>query len=65
MYILCQDTHTLSCFQMESREITRLFRVLRTIKEIAKDRHYTVSPSELNMTLDDFKLTHVRGGSVE
>lgn len=39
----------------DEREIARLHRVNRTIKELVRDRGYEVSEEEINITLSEFK----------
>lgn len=48
-----------------SREIQRIWRIQKTIKEICNDRQYTVAQSELEMTLEEFKVEHVKNGQIE
>ncbi|KAI8847642.1 RNA polymerase [Chytridium lagenaria] len=49
----------------EDREVSRLWRVYRTIHEVVHDRGYIVSERELTYTLDEFKNQHFRGGIID
>jgi hypothetical protein len=51
--------------KMDSREITRLWRVYKTVHEMVSDRGYLVAKSELEMSLEDFKQTYTTGGVIE
>jgi DNA-directed RNA polymerase I, II, and III subunit RPABC1 len=50
---------------MENKEVSRLWRVYKTIHEMVSDRGYLVSKSELEMPLDQFKDQYGSGGQVE
>ncbi|EFP80556.1 DNA-directed RNA polymerases II 24 kDa polypeptide (RNA polymerase II subunit 5) [Puccinia graminis f. sp. tritici] len=41
----------------DDREVSRLHRVNRTIKELVRDRGYEVSDAEINVSLDEFKAS--------
>ncbi|KAJ3190363.1 DNA-directed RNA polymerases II 24 kDa polypeptide (RNA polymerase II subunit 5) [Gaertneriomyces sp. JEL0708] len=47
------------------REAARLWRVWKTVHELVKDRGYSVSDRELELSLDEFKATHIRGDVVD
>ncbi|KAJ3411961.1 DNA-directed RNA polymerases II 24 kDa polypeptide (RNA polymerase II subunit 5) [Chytridiales sp. JEL 0842] len=49
----------------EDREVARLWRVFRTIHELVNDRGYLVGENELNISLEDFKNEHLRGGLID
>ncbi|KAJ1978711.1 DNA-directed RNA polymerases II 24 kDa polypeptide (RNA polymerase II subunit 5) [Dimargaris verticillata] len=49
----------------DSRQVSRLWRVYRTIHQMVDDRGYLVSYSELNMDLDAFRAQYARGGAVD
>lgn len=48
-----------------SREIQRLWRIQKTMKEICNDRQYIVAQSELDMTIDDFRQAHLKSGQID
>jgi DNA-directed RNA polymerase I, II, and III subunit RPABC1 len=52
-------------FEMENREIIRLWRVYKTVHEMVSDRGYLVAKSELEMSLEDFKQTYTTAGVIE
>ncbi|KAJ3363638.1 DNA-directed RNA polymerases II 24 kDa polypeptide (RNA polymerase II subunit 5) [Allomyces arbusculus] len=47
------------------RDVTRLYRVHKTIFQMMVDRGYVVQEDLLNMTLDDFRARHAPNGSVQ
>lgn len=49
----------------EDREVSRLWRVYRTIHEMVADRGYLVGDNELNMSLDHFKAQHMRSTVID
>ena len=49
----------------EDKQIVRLWRVHKTVHEMVNDRGFSVSQTELSMSLDDFKLTYARNGSID
>ncbi|KAG0145129.1 hypothetical protein CROQUDRAFT_133931 [Cronartium quercuum f. sp. fusiforme G11] len=49
----------------EDREISRLHRVNRTIKELVRDRGYEVSEHEINISLADFRSEKLSSGMVD
>ncbi|CAO1614520.1 unnamed protein product [Sympodiomycopsis kandeliae] len=49
----------------DDREISRLWRVNRTIHELVKDRGFLVADHEINMSLDEFKATFASSGAVD
>lgn len=46
------------------REVTRLWRVHKTIHQLVHDRGYIVSQAELEMTLQEFVSTFAPTGSI-
>ncbi|EGF80785.1 hypothetical protein BATDEDRAFT_88106 [Batrachochytrium dendrobatidis JAM81] len=49
----------------EDREVSKLWRVYRTIHEMVSHRGYLVSKAELEMSLDDFRYTYTKGGIID
>ncbi|KAH9250721.1 hypothetical protein BASA81_011437 [Batrachochytrium salamandrivorans] len=49
----------------EDREVSRLWRVYRTIHEMVSHRGYMVSKAELEMSLEDFRQTYTKGGIID
>jgi DNA-directed RNA polymerases I, II, and III subunit RPABC1 len=50
---------------MASDELTRLFRVRRTICELLQERKYNVSDENLNMTIENFRDNYSRDGNID
>jgi DNA-directed RNA polymerases I, II, and III subunit RPABC1 len=50
---------------MQNQEISRLWRVYRTVHEMVSDRGFLVSKSELEMPLDQFKGQYTTSGVIE
>jgi DNA-directed RNA polymerase I, II, and III subunit RPABC1 len=51
--------------EAQQREISRLWRVYKTVHEMVRDRGYLVAKSELEMGLDEFKQTYTTAGAIE
>ena len=54
-------------FEMDvsaDREVTRLWRIHKTIHQLVHDRGYVVSQAELDMTLQEFTDTYAPSGSI-
>ncbi|KAH9814632.1 DNA-directed RNA polymerase II subunit E [Melampsora americana] len=49
----------------EDREVSRLHRVNRTIKELVRDRGYEVTEDEIRISLNDFKMQKLSSGIVD
>ncbi|KAJ1899898.1 DNA-directed RNA polymerases II 24 kDa polypeptide (RNA polymerase II subunit 5) [Kickxella alabastrina] len=49
----------------DSREISRMWRVYRTVHQMCKDRNYLVAASELDRSLDDFRAQFAPSGKVD
>ncbi|PWN27766.1 putative 25 kd subunit of DNA-directed RNA polymerases I, II and III [Jaminaea rosea] len=49
----------------DERQISRLWRVNRTIHELVKDRGFLVADNEIDMSLDQFKQDFASSGSVD
>ncbi|KAJ2373617.1 DNA-directed RNA polymerases II 24 kDa polypeptide (RNA polymerase II subunit 5) [Coemansia sp. RSA 2607] len=49
----------------DSREITRMWRVYRTIHQMCRDRGYLIAASDLNRTLDEFRSQFASSGKVD
>ncbi|KAK9720630.1 DNA-directed RNA polymerases II 24 kDa polypeptide (RNA polymerase II subunit 5) [Basidiobolus ranarum] len=49
----------------DQREVAKLWRVYRTIHQLAHDRGYLVSQAELDMDLEQFKNMYARAGMVD
>ncbi|CAO1637978.1 unnamed protein product [Parajaminaea phylloscopi] len=49
----------------DEREISRLWRVNKTIHELVKDRGFLVAQHEIDMSLDDFKSEFAPNGSID
>ncbi|KAI9208673.1 RNA polymerase Rpb5, C-terminal domain-containing protein [Polychytrium aggregatum] len=49
----------------EDREIARLHKVFRTIRELVRDRGYLVSTAELEMSLDEFRETYSKNRHID
>ncbi|KAJ2719435.1 DNA-directed RNA polymerases II 24 kDa polypeptide (RNA polymerase II subunit 5) [Coemansia sp. Benny D115] len=49
----------------DSREITRMWRVYRTIHQMCRDRNYLVASSDLDRTLEDFRNQFAPSGKVD
>ncbi|KAI8898956.1 RNA polymerase [Globomyces pollinis-pini] len=49
----------------ENRDISRLWRVYRTVHEMVLDRKYRVSKTELDISLDEFRSLYSHGGSID
>ncbi|KAI9102815.1 RNA polymerase [Phlyctochytrium arcticum] len=47
------------------REAARLWRVFRTVGEMVRDRGYVLGQTELEMSLDEFKMSKVSAGVVD
>lgn len=45
--------------QENERNISRLWRTFRTVKEMVRDRGYFVTQEEIDMSLEDFKAKHL------
>lgn len=43
---------------LSEEEITRLYRIRRTVMQMLRDRDYLVTESEINMTKEQFKSTY-------
>ncbi|KAI9471658.1 DNA-directed RNA polymerases II 24 kDa polypeptide (RNA polymerase II subunit 5) [Coemansia sp. RSA 989] len=51
--------------ESDAREITRMWRVYRTIHQMCRDRNYLVASSDLNYTLDQFRTQFAPSGKVD
>ncbi|KAJ2160724.1 DNA-directed RNA polymerases II 24 kDa polypeptide (RNA polymerase II subunit 5) [Coemansia sp. RSA 552] len=49
----------------DSREVTRLWRVYRTVHQMCKDRNYLVASSDLSRSLDEFRTQFAPNGKVD
>ncbi|KAJ2486181.1 DNA-directed RNA polymerases II 24 kDa polypeptide (RNA polymerase II subunit 5) [Coemansia sp. RSA 2050] len=49
----------------DAREITRLWRVYRTVHQMCHDRNYLVASSDLDRSLDKFKSEYAPNGKVD
>ncbi|KAJ2345172.1 DNA-directed RNA polymerases II 24 kDa polypeptide (RNA polymerase II subunit 5) [Coemansia sp. RSA 2618] len=49
----------------DAREVTRMWRVYRTVHQMCKDRHYLVANSDLSRTLDQFRAEFAPSGKVD
>ncbi|KAJ2752846.1 DNA-directed RNA polymerases II 24 kDa polypeptide (RNA polymerase II subunit 5) [Coemansia aciculifera] len=49
----------------DAREITRLWRVYRTVHQLSKDRNYLVASADLERSLDKFKAEYAPNGKVD
>ncbi|KAI9505322.1 DNA-directed RNA polymerases II 24 kDa polypeptide (RNA polymerase II subunit 5) [Coemansia spiralis] len=49
----------------DSRDITRMWRVYRTVHQMCKDRNYLVANSDLDRTLDQFRTEYAPAGKVD
>lgn len=49
----------------EDREVSRLHRVNRTIKELVRDRGYEVTEDEIKISLNDFRMQKLSSGIVD
>ncbi|KAJ2326812.1 DNA-directed RNA polymerases II 24 kDa polypeptide (RNA polymerase II subunit 5) [Coemansia sp. RSA 2681] len=49
----------------DAREITRLWRVYRTVHQMCKDRNYLVASTDLDRPLDNFKAEYAPSGKVD
>lgn len=41
---------------MEAEDVTRLFRVWRTLHQMLRDRGYLIDPDQLELSMDEFKV---------
>ena len=48
-----------------SEEISRLWRVYKTVHEMVSDRGYLVSKNELELPIEDFTDTYSTAGLIE
>lgn len=49
----------------EDRQVARLWRVSKTIRELVRDRGYIITEDEINVSLDSFRSSHGGSGSVD
>jgi len=49
----------------ESKEISRLWKVNRTIHELVRDRGYQITDEEINMSIDEFKRRFASTGAID
>ncbi|KAJ2805081.1 DNA-directed RNA polymerases II 24 kDa polypeptide (RNA polymerase II subunit 5) [Coemansia guatemalensis] len=49
----------------DTREITRMWRVYRTIHQLCRDRNYLIANSDLTRTLDQFRSEFASSGTVD
>ncbi|KAJ2006997.1 DNA-directed RNA polymerases II 24 kDa polypeptide (RNA polymerase II subunit 5) [Coemansia sp. RSA 2322] len=49
----------------DAREITRLWRVYRTVHQMCRDRNFLVASSDLDRPLDQFKAEYAPSGKVD
>ncbi|KAJ1719563.1 DNA-directed RNA polymerases II 24 kDa polypeptide (RNA polymerase II subunit 5) [Coemansia erecta] len=49
----------------DAREITRMWRVYRTIHQMCRDRGYLIAASDLNRPLDEFRSQFASSGKVD
>lgn len=50
--------------ESDSSEITRLYRVFRTLKQLLHDRKYLIQETDLLMTLEEFTAQYAKGGKI-
>lgn len=51
--------------QSDSQEVSRLWRVYRTVHEMVSDRGYLVSKAELELPFEEFSETYSTAGIIE
>ncbi|KAJ1662737.1 DNA-directed RNA polymerases II 24 kDa polypeptide (RNA polymerase II subunit 5) [Coemansia sp. RSA 1813] len=49
----------------DTRDVTRMWRVYRTVHQMCKDRNYLVANSDLDRTLDQFRAEYAPSGRID